>query len=234
MGEDFWLPSHFQNLPLPFKMVLGGASETFPFTLSAKTYNDRELGYCHGSCPFFGGRSTFWSAWCPQPTPELMRGFPESMISTTKEDDFWEKAHRILNVTSADEIEDTVFGALQKMIAKKLPQSEIHQLVKSADISEPAKLAVGRQAGSTSTLKFNKFSTPGPLLARYEKQRQAAMKGDAVPLEIKLDCTVQKLDHHDDGYVRKIRTADKMLEWTTTKPKVILCGGVDRPSYFQI
>ncbi|KAH7629798.1 hypothetical protein B0T09DRAFT_136639 [Sordaria sp. MPI-SDFR-AT-0083] len=27
----FWLTSHFQNLPIPFKMVLGGPSETFPW-----------------------------------------------------------------------------------------------------------------------------------------------------------------------------------------------------------
>jgi len=207
-------------------MVLGGDSETFPFTLSEKTVAEKQLGYCHGSCPFFGGRSTFWSAWCPQPTSALMRDFPESMITTTENDGFWQKAHEILNVTSATEIEDTVFGDLQKMISEKLEQCTISQLVKTADISEPAKLAVGHKHDSTTTLKFNKFSTPGPLLARYETQRQEAEKGKAVPLEIRLNCTVQTMDCYDDGYVRKIRTADKMLEWKTNKPKVILCAGV--------
>ncbi len=31
---DFWLPEHFQNLPLAYKFTLGGTSETFPFTLT--------------------------------------------------------------------------------------------------------------------------------------------------------------------------------------------------------
>jgi hypothetical protein len=48
---DFLLPSHFQNLPLPFNLVLGSVSETFPFTLSKETVDTEELGYCHGSCP---------------------------------------------------------------------------------------------------------------------------------------------------------------------------------------
>lgn len=28
-----------QNLPLPFKLVLGGPSETFPWSLTSKTFN---------------------------------------------------------------------------------------------------------------------------------------------------------------------------------------------------
>src|SRR5688572_5441612 len=33
----FFLPEHFQNLPLPFKATLGGLSETFPWTVTART-----------------------------------------------------------------------------------------------------------------------------------------------------------------------------------------------------
>jgi len=33
----FFLPEHSQNLPLPYQHTLGGLSETFPWTLSAKT-----------------------------------------------------------------------------------------------------------------------------------------------------------------------------------------------------
>ncbi|KAM5531770.1 hypothetical protein V8D89_014540 [Ganoderma adspersum] len=35
----FWLPEHFQSLPLPYKMVLSGPSETFPWQLSSKTFH---------------------------------------------------------------------------------------------------------------------------------------------------------------------------------------------------
>ncbi|KAF8243517.1 FAD/NAD(P)-binding domain-containing protein [Wilcoxina mikolae CBS 423.85] len=221
---DFWLPSHFQNLPLPFKMVLGGESETFPFTLSAETYNNPELGYCHGSCPFFGGRSTFWSAWCPQPTPPLMRDFPPGMIATTEEPGFWEQAKGLLNVTSAADIEDTVFGDLQKMIDQKLDQSEISQLVPTADFSQPAQMAVGR-SNPTSTLRFNKFSTPGPLLARNNTQRELAKEGKGAQLLIRLNATVAKLKDCSDGYVRGIQTNDRILEWNNKKTKVVLCAG---------
>ena len=61
----FFLPEHFQNLPLPFKQTLGGMSETFPWTLSATTALGLDGGYIrwqHGMVPFFGGRSTLWSA----------------------------------------------------------------------------------------------------------------------------------------------------------------------------
>ena len=53
-----FLPQHFQNLPLPFKQVLGGMSETFPWTLSATTAEGKAGGsirWQHGMVPFFGG-----------------------------------------------------------------------------------------------------------------------------------------------------------------------------------
>ncbi|XOI98805.1 hypothetical protein ACMX2M_23695 [Paenibacillus polymyxa] len=69
----FFLPEHFQNLPLPFQKTLGGLSETFPWTLSAATINQQYIKWQHGMVPFFGGRSTLWSSWCPRPTREEMR-----------------------------------------------------------------------------------------------------------------------------------------------------------------
>ncbi|KAJ4006318.1 hypothetical protein NW752_010967 [Fusarium irregulare] len=104
-------------------MVLGGSSETFPWTLSRKTFETEELKFLHGSCPFFGGRSTFWSAWSPQPTPDLMRDFPESMIKTAEEDSFWEEAKKLMNVTTAKQIQDGIFGSLQTAIDNILAHS---------------------------------------------------------------------------------------------------------------
>ncbi|KAI9734347.1 MAG: hypothetical protein M1834_002453 [Cirrosporium novae-zelandiae] len=162
---DFWLPSHFQNLPLPFKIVLGGPSKTFPWTLSTKTYKAPEIKFCHRSCPFFGGRSTFWSAWSPQPTLGLMRDFPESMKNTTKDPVFWKRAKELLNVTGAADIDDTIFAGLQEKIDQRLGLPV--KAIPSANISEAAQLAVGRRS-PTSTLRFNKFSVPGPLLGVVE------------------------------------------------------------------
>ena len=63
----FFLPEHFQNLPLPYQSTIGGLSETFPWTLSNKTISQPFFQWQHGMVPFFGGRSTLWSAWCPRP-----------------------------------------------------------------------------------------------------------------------------------------------------------------------
>ncbi|KAK6330584.1 hypothetical protein TWF718_002783 [Orbilia javanica] len=228
---DFWLPTHFQNLPLPFKMVLGGPSETFPWTLSRKTYEEKSLGFCHGSCPFFGGRSTFWSAWCPQPSKELMRDFPESMIKTAEDPKFWNDAKKLLNVVSAKNINDPVYKDLQGVI-DEIMQRTLPELQKQgfADSVEPAQLAVGRSPGSRSYYRFNKFSTPGPLLAIYEKQRNLAKKSpvEGMPLEIMLNCTVnhlRSLPDDESNYVRFIETSQGTLSWIDDNTKIILCAG---------
>ena len=72
----FFLPEHFQNLPLPFVNTLGGLSETFPWTLTRNTASGDAgtVTWQHGMVPFFGGRSTLWSAWCPRPTDDEMQG----------------------------------------------------------------------------------------------------------------------------------------------------------------
>ncbi|KAJ4141802.1 hypothetical protein NW768_001020 [Fusarium equiseti] len=221
----FWLPSHFQNLPIPFKMVLGGPSETFPWTLSRKTFETEELKFLHGSCPFFGGRSTFWSAWSPQPTPDLMRDFPESMIKTAEKEGFWEGAKKLLNVTTANQIQDGIFGSLQTAIDNILEHSVKN--ISTAVTAESAPLAVGRQSPS-STLRFNKFSVPGPLLGILEKQRQRAKSNanEASPLEIMVDCTVKNMiKGDDDNFVRVVETSKGALSWTGNKTRIILCTG---------
>ncbi|KAK4041247.1 FAD/NAD(P)-binding domain-containing protein [Parachaetomium inaequale] len=223
---DFWLPTHFQNLPLPFKMVLGGPSETFPWTLSRKTYEDTRIGFCHGSCPFFGGRSTFWSAWCPQPREELMRGFPKSMIQTTKDPKtkFWERARNLLHVTKMSEIGNHTFGSLQDAIDKVLTKGLEDKKIPSAKVVEPAPLAVGAES-PTSQIRFNKFSVPGPLLARYEKQLELTKEGNGMPLQLMLNCVVTGLKKDDDNIVRAIETNRGTISWPEEDTKVVLCAG---------
>jgi hypothetical protein len=219
----FWLPSHFQNLPIPFKMVLGGPSETFPWTLSRKTFETKELKFCHGSCPFFGGRSTFWSSWSPQPSLDLMRDFPKAMKETAKKQKFWKEAKELLNVTRANQINDGIFGSLQTAIDNILKDS-VHK-IPTADYAESAPLAVGRRS-PTSILRFNKFSVPGPLLGILEQQRQLAKANKGAPLEITVDCAVKNMvKGDDDNFVRVIETSKGTLSWTGNKTKIILCAG---------
>lgn len=228
---DFLLPSHFQNLPLPYKMVLGGPSETFPWTLSRKTFEDKHLKYCHGSCPFFGGRSCFWSAWSPQPDVDEMRGFTEEMIAITEEPNFWEDAKALLNVTSATDIDDTIFAGLQLQIDARLKDPKSH--VPSATKSFSAPLSVGR-ASPTSTLRFNKFSTPGVMLQEFDKRRKEHAKDpDSYgKFKIMLNCVVEGFDHDDDGVVRVIDTSRGKISWQDDRTKVILCAGVSLRAQF--
>ncbi|KAL7932071.1 hypothetical protein V8C35DRAFT_323306 [Trichoderma chlorosporum] len=216
---DFWLPTHFQNLPLPYKTVLGGTSETYPWTLSSETFKTKELGFLHGSCPFFGGRSTFWSAYAPQPTQDLMRDFPKSMIDASKKEGFWPAAEKLLNVISADKIRDGIYGEMQKaiddLLEKKLDQ------IPTADSVGPAPMAVGPKS-DTSTMRFNKFSTPGPLLALQERQRKLAQTGEGRPLELMINCTVSGLQKDDvGGVVRAIETNRGVLSWTDDDTKLV-------------
>jgi hypothetical protein len=204
-------------------MVLGGPSETFPWTLSRNTFESKELGFCHGSCPFFGGRSTFWSAWCPQPPEDLMRNFPHSMIQTTNSPIFWPAAKELLHVTRAADIDDTIFSGLQTRIDSILKRDL--QKIPSAETVESAPLAVGRQS-PTSTLRFNKFSVPGPLLGLCEEQRILAQEGKGSPLELMVNCTVTNMDKGDDGVVRVIETNRGVLSWVDENTKIILCAGV--------
>ncbi|KAL6825833.1 hypothetical protein J3E69DRAFT_380940 [Trichoderma sp. SZMC 28015] len=219
---DFWLPTHFQNLPLPFKTVLGGPSETYPWTLSTETFKTKELGFLHGSCPFFGGRSTFWSSYSPQPTEDLMRDFPKSMIDATKKDGFWSAAEKLLNVIPADKIRDGIYcemqNAIDDLLKKRLGQ------IPTADSVEPAPLAVGPKS-HTSTLRFNKFSVPGPLVALHESQRKLAERGEGRPLELMINCTVTGLKADEGGVVRAIETNRGLLSWTDDNTKVVLCAG---------
>ncbi|PON21544.1 hypothetical protein TGAM01_v209575 [Trichoderma gamsii] len=219
---DIWLPTHFQNLPLPFKTVLGGPSETYPWTLSTETFKTKELGFLHGSCPFFGGRSTFWSAYTPQPTQDLMRDFPKSMIDASKEDGFWHSAEKLLNVISADKIRDGIYcemqNAIDDLLGKRLGQ------IPTADSVGPAPLAVGPKS-PTSIMRFNKFSVPGPLIALHESQRKLAETEQGRPLELMINCTVSGLKKDEGGVVRAIETSRGVLSWTDDDTKVVLCAG---------
>ena len=100
----FFLPDHFQNLPLPCNNTLCGLSETFPWTLSDKTHKGTFIRFLHGMTPFFGGKSTLWSAWCPRPTEEEMQGWPKDVIKAAQ--NYFAEAEKLLNVIPANEIDE--------------------------------------------------------------------------------------------------------------------------------
>lgn len=79
--------------------------ETFPWTLAHQTAMGEEgiIRWSHGMIPFLGGRSTVWSAWCPEPSRDEMMGWPEQTIeAATKQ---MKGACKLLNVQSLSEID---------------------------------------------------------------------------------------------------------------------------------
>ena len=154
-----------------------------------------------------------------------MRKFPPAMIEATKEKMFWPAAKDLLNVTSAADIDDTIFAGLQEEIDARLKLRL--KSISTAEYSESAQLAVRRRS-PTSTLRFNKFSVPGPMLEICEAQRQKAADGKGAPLDILLNCVVKKLGADDDGNVHTIETSRGKISWQGDSTKVVLCAGVSR------
>lgn len=226
----FFLPEHFQNLPLPYQSTIGGLSETFPWTLSSKTIAQPYFQWQHGMVPFFGGRSTLWSAWCPRPTPEEMRRWPKQVIE--KANDYFECAERLLNVVPADKIEDAcrctppvgyrpIYGVLQNELFAML-QKNLSK-IPSATRVIPAPMAVGSLDG----VDFEKYSIPGPLLTLVDQQRTLEQQGRGSPLKIATNCTVTQIVQQD-GVATALETSRGVV--SVGNAKLILAMGTVPPT----
>ncbi|SFU39445.1 GMC oxidoreductase [Pseudoduganella namucuonensis] len=236
---SFFLPEHFQNLPLPYQSTLGGLSETFPWTLSARTAGQPAGGiqWQHGMVPFFGGRSIMWSAWCPRPTQDEMAHWPPQAIQAAQRN--FESAERLLNVIPADRIDSHLSAGEQAAMARKRPVYGVMQLalqemladnlgkIDSATRSMAAPLAVG--AGLTAGTDFTKFSAPAPLLELVQKQKTLARKDPsrAKPLRIVSDCVVHRLIEQE-GKVTALDTTRGVVN--VGDAKVILAMGTLPPA----
>jgi choline dehydrogenase-like flavoprotein len=212
----FFLPEHFQNLPLPFQQTLGGLTETFPWSLSSRTASQPpgRISWVHGIVPFFGGRSLMWSAWCPRPTRAEMADWPEETILAAERN--FDDAERLLNVVPADRIDAVldnssltlaskrrpIYGTLQRALQDALAKNLDH--VDTATSCLAAPIAVG--AGVQEDLDFAKFSTPAPLLDLVIRQAKLARNLRGQPLSIVTDCAVSRI-LQQDGVATAIQTS---------------------------
>ena len=210
----FFLPEHFQNLPLPYQQTLGGLSETFPWTLSLQTHNGRYIKWQHGMVPFFGGRSIMWSAWCPRPTPEEMTDWPAEVIAAAQRN--YPEAEKLLHVIPASEIDQDrdspsprghrpIYGIVQEKMFAVLEQGL--KKIPSATRVIPAPLAVG---ATDLELDFQKYAVPGPLLGLVDKQRQLASVGKGAELKIATGCIVERIVSQD-GKATALETSRGMV-----------------------
>ncbi len=241
----FFLPEHFQNLPLPYQQTLGGLSETFPWTLSARTHKENQyIKWQHGMVPFFGGRSTLWSSWCPRPNEQELEGWPEEVRKVLAR--YFAEAEQLLNVIPANKIDEDldtlkanqdakqqknrkakkekrpVFSTLQKGLQKRLQENQAR--APSVTRFIPAPLAV---KSNVEPIDFSKFSTPGPLLTLLVKQHQREQenrsKGESKGLlRMVTQCTVQRI-LQQGGEATALETSRGVV--TVGDAKVILAMG---------
>lgn len=233
----FFLPEHFQNLPIPYQRTLGHLSETFPWTLSSKTALQPAgtIQFQHGMVPFFGGRSIMWSAWCPRPTPAEMQYWPQEAIDAAAA--HFESAEALLNVVPADKIDQDLDDRLLAFVAAQRPvysvmQRELQQMlhdhlpaIPSATRSMAAPLAVG--ASVQEGIDFAKFSTPSVLLDLVDKQAGLCQKGQGSPLKIVGDCVVNRI-YQQDGVATALDTSRGVM--ALGKAKLILAMGTIPPA----
>lgn len=233
----FFLPEHFQNLPLPFVNTLGGLSETFPWSLTEKTASGAggPVTWQHGMVPFVGGRSTLWSAWCPRPTAEEMAGWPASTIEAAQR--YFASAEKLLQVIPVDQIDQSrsqaelcrlsaqrpVYGELQHKVQTLLQQAPGQ--VKGIYRTEAAPLACDGVA--VDAIDFQKFSTPGPLLELVVRQQQKASAGQGAPLQIVSQCVVEQI-YQQEGTATALATSRGVLP--LGQAKLVLAMGTLPPA----
>lgn len=235
----FFLPEHFQNLPLPFVNTLGGLSETFPWTLSQETASGRggPVRWQHGMVPFVGGRSTLWSAWCPRPEEKEMQGWPEVTKQNARE--YFASAEKLLRVQAADQIDANRDPILMRLIGKQRPvygelQLKVQNLLAAANQAgeipgvyrtEAAPLACDGK--ELDDIGFQKYSTPGPLLALATKQQALAKEGKGSQLDIVTQCVVEKI-YNQDGTASALATSRGVLP--INGAKLVLAMGTLPPT----
>ena len=129
---EYFHPDHFQTLPTVYAPSVR-ASETFHWKITKDTHNGEYLKFQHGMHNFFGGRSIFWSGWCPEPTEDEMEEWPVEVIEKVR--NYFSQAKSLLNVIPANKISsenDAIFGKLQDIVYAKLQSapSEIRGLTR--------------------------------------------------------------------------------------------------------
>ena len=140
---QYFHPCHIQNLS-PDKCRDASGSRSFPWRISEKTHQGKYIKSLHGMCNFFGGRSLFWSGWCPEPTTDEMEHWPPEVIKVVH--DYFGEVKELMNVTTADQVfkkpysVKPVYGTLQEALHCKL--KNVPENVEGITRMTPAPLSV--------------------------------------------------------------------------------------------
>jgi hypothetical protein len=204
---SFYYPEHFQNLPHAFKFITPEQrffNETFPWYLARSSAtmritegatppenNDKGATWQHGMVPFFGGRSSLWSAWCPRPDVHKLESsdinnWPAEMIDMMRQPSFFEDAENLLGVYNTVNFANFTINMREGTNGYRVPpeyciyadlQLELHRLLEeqmyklgSVNHVSGAPLAIKDVNGNFTNI-FEKFSVVGPYMALLKKYR---------------------------------------------------------------
>lgn len=223
---EYFLPEHFQNLPFAFAHTIGGLSETFPWTLSRETVTGEYINYQHGMVPFFGGRSTLWSAWCPRPDKNEFFGWSDDVIESAN--NYFDTAEQLLNVVEVGPREgkldmSPVYDTLQRYLTCLINNNL--SKVKPLTRSMAAPLAVG--VDQLKGIDFKKFSTPVPLLNIINKQVDAEKESKGKQMTIVNNCIVEQI-YQQNNHATALKTSRGVVN--IGDAKLILAMGTIPPA----
>ena len=132
-GGDYVHPQYFQDLPPPDLGKMAKETERFPWKIA---HDGVYIKRVRGINSLFGGRSSLWKAWCPEPSDAEMTEWPDETIKKVHE--YFPAAKKLLGVRPVNEIGkeenegNKPFKKLQDMIFKKLEStpSDIEAITK--------------------------------------------------------------------------------------------------------
>lgn len=134
------LPQNVVNIPHGFRNFVENKSKTVPWSFTT-TREGKYIKQLAGTSNFFGGNSSFWSGWCPDPTNEEMRDWPDEIQKSVH--NYLPLAKTLLNVVQADKISEKIFQVLQNSVQTKLNEWSSSSKTKGIITRvEPAPLAI--------------------------------------------------------------------------------------------
>ena len=220
----YFLPDHFQNLSPAYGATVGDNTEIFPWTLTEETANGEYIKYQHGMVPFFGGRSVWWSSWCPRPTAEEFVGWPSEVIQSAN--NHMDSAESLLNVKPVSSLRlhvgtgrdvgdmSPVYDVLQNHLTAWIVDNlwEVPALTRA----EAAPLAVG--IPELTGIDFKKFATTGPFINLVQEQKD---NGREESLRIVNNCRVEQISQNEEEKELKTSRGDLKVG----KAKLVLATG---------
>lgn len=195
-----FFPDHFHNLPLSFQ-PLCRLSASSPWKLSEKTTKGEFIRSIYGLMPFFGGRSTYWSAWAPKPTAADLQGWPPAIKDLIEKK--FSKAALCLNILGFDKLnpagksedgKNPDHGLLQGRLHAAL-QKQVGALKKYVRL-EAAPIAMNRDTNRMP----EKCSTPHRLFSCVNRQKVLAQSNAGSLLSVVSECTVEKITHDTNSH----------------------------------